>query len=219
MNANTNTQITIQEIAPHYPKDPVHGFGHIMRVLKIAKQIHAQEPQANWDLIRAAVLLHDIEGAAGAEAERLDHQEQAALFAENFLTKKKWSQADIQTVTHAIRAHRFRKEPNPQTLEAKIVFDADKIDAIGATGVARAIAYAVTHDSPIYSPPSQQFLETGKKGANEPHSAYHEYHFKLRNIINRLYTNSGKQVAQAKQTLMVQFFENLAQEQNFSNLS
>ncbi len=210
--------ITIQEIAPRYPQDPVHGFAHILRVLKIAQEICKQEPQANWRIIRAAVLLHDIEGAAGPEAERLAHQEQAALFAQTFLAEKNWSQADIEAVTHAIRAHRFRHQPNPQTLEAQIVFDADKIDAIGATGVARAIAYAVSHNNPIFSPPSDEFLQTGQKQPDEPHSAYHEYHFKLRNIIHRLYTPSAIQVAQSRQTLMVNFFETLAQEQDFSQL-
>ncbi len=210
--------ITIQEIAPRYPQDPVHGFAHILRVLKIAQEITTQEPQANWRIIRTAVLLHDIEGAAGPEADRLDHQEQAALFAQTFLAEKNWSQTDINAVTHAIRAHRFRHQPDPQTLEAQIVFDADKIDAIGATGVARALAYAVSHNNPVYAPPSQEFLQTGQKLPNEPHSAFHEYHFKLRNIINRLHTSTAKQVAQSRQTLMVNFFETLAQEQDFSQL-
>ena len=210
--------ITIQEIAPRYPQDPVHGFAHILRVLKIAEEICKQEPHANWRIIRTAVLLHDIEGAAGPEAERLAHQEQAALFAQTFLAQKHWSQADIDAVAHAIRAHRFRHQPDPETLEAQIVFDADKIDAIGATGVARSLAYAVSHNNPIFYPPSDEFLQTGQKLPDEPHSAYHEYHFKLRNIINRLYTSTAKQVAQSRQTLMVNFFETLAQEQDFSQL-
>ena len=63
--------ITIQEIAPRYPQDPVHGFAHILRVLKIAQEICKQEPQANWRIIRAAVLLHDIEGAAAPKQSAL----------------------------------------------------------------------------------------------------------------------------------------------------
>lgn len=215
---NKPQPITIQEIAPHYPEDSVHGFGHIMRVLKLAKQIHTMEPQTNWRIIRAAVLLHDIEGATGNKEQRLEHQETSAIFAAQFLSKKNWPENDIQAVCHAIKAHRFRKLPNPETIEAKIVFDADKIDAIGTIGVARSIAYAVSFGNPIFFPPSQQFLTTGKKQTNEPHSSYHEYHFKLRKIIDRLYTTSGKKIAQQKHKLMCEFYETLAQEQDFSKL-
>ena len=66
----------------------------------------------------------------------------------------------------------------PQTLEAKILFDADKLDVIGAVGVARTIAFDVVVNQPIYTEPSERFLATGEKEPGEPHSSYHEYLFK-----------------------------------------
>jgi uncharacterized protein len=75
-----------------------------------------------------------------------------------------WDEARISAVQHCIRAHRFRdnSEP-PNTLEAKVLFDADKLEVLGAIGVARTIAYAVVRGQPVYSQPSQSFLETDEK--------------------------------------------------------
>jgi uncharacterized protein len=70
----------------------------------------------------------------------------------------------IAAVQHCIRAHRFRddREP-PQTLEAKILFDADKLDVLGAIGAARTIAYAVLDGQPVYAEPSPRFRSTFQK--------------------------------------------------------
>jgi len=116
-------------------------------------------------------------------------------------------------VQHCIRSHRFRdhSEP-PQTIEAQVLFDADKLDAIGALGVARAIAYAACAGQPAYAPPSPHFLNTGQTEPGEPHSAYHEYLFKLARIRERLQTASGRALAAERHATMAQFFERLAQE-------
>jgi uncharacterized protein len=116
-------------------------------------------------------------------------------------------------VKHCIRAHRYRdRQEPPQTLEAKVLFDADKLDAIGAVGVARAIGYAIQAGQPAYAPPSAQFLETGELEPGEPHSAYHEYHFKLRRIKDRMLTATGRKMAVERHQVMAEFFERLARE-------
>ncbi len=73
-----------------------------------------------------------------------------------------------------------------------MLFDADKLDAIGAIGVARALAYAVLDGQPLYAAPSQTFIETLKTEPGEAYTAYHEHLFKLSKIKERMQTKSGQ---------------------------
>ena len=145
--------------------------------------------------------------------DRLNHHLSSAEFAAQVLKAEGWDERRIAAVQHCIRAHRFRDNREaPHSLEAKILFDADKLDAIGAVGVARAIGYALQAGQPAYARPSAQFLERGELAPGEPHSAYHEYLFKLRKIIERLYTASGRRLAEERHRSMAVFFERLAEE-------
>ncbi len=196
---------TIEEAQGYYPDDdPVHGFSHILRVYRLCERIGRQE-NADLTIVRAAALLHDVEGDVDV---REDHHLAAARFAEKTLIKEGWSEDAIKAVVHCIRAHRFRDDPEkPQTLEAQVRFDADKIDAIGAVGVARAVAYAVRAGMDVYAPPSDLYLSSGKYEPGESQTVAHEYLFKLRHIKDRLFTPSGRSLAAERHELMVRFFE------------
>jgi len=196
---------TIEEARGYYPDDdPVHGFSHILRVYRLCERIGRQE-NADLTIVRAAALLHDVEGDVDV---REDHHLAAARFAEKTLVKEGWSEEGIKAVVHCIRAHRFRDDSEkPQTLEAQVLFDADKIDAIGAVGVARAVAYAVRAGMDVYAPPSDLYLSSGKYEPGESQTVAHEYLFKLRHIKNRLFTPSGRSLAAERHDLMVRFFE------------
>ncbi|MFM8320716.1 MAG: HD domain-containing protein [Chloroflexota bacterium] len=204
---------TIAQAKNWYPsKDPVHGFDHVMRVYMLAEQI-AQAEGADMGIVRAAVLLHDAQDPDRPRLKRGTHQLAAAAIAQLILVNEGWPAGRISAVEHCIRSHRFRdpKEP-PQTLEAKVLFDADKLDAIGAIGVARAIAYAASHSQPVYATPSEQFLTTGELEPGEPHSAYHEFRFKLVKLKDRLYTETARRIGEQRHFEMVAFFETLARE-------
>ncbi len=205
--------LTLETARRWYDDDPTHGFGHIVRVYRLAEDI-ARAEGADLALVRAAALLHDAHDAASLEAAgRAGHHLASAHFAARVLQAEGWDEARIAAVQHCIRAHRFRDDrEQPQTLEARCLFDADKLDAIGAVGVARAIAYAVNHGAPIYAPPSQQFLTSGQKQPDEPHSAWHEYWFKLRHLPERLFTRRGRALAADRARLMERYFQALAQE-------
>lgn len=202
-----------------YPQDdPVHGFDHVLRVLHMAERL-AQSEQADREIVRAAVLLHDAVDpdappeTPAAEA-RQDHHHASARFACKVLLAEGWDEGRIAEVEHCIRAHRYRDDrEQPQSLEACVLFDADKLDAIGAIGVARAAAYAVMHGQPVYAEPSEHFRQTGQLQPGEPHSAYHELVFKLANLKNRLYTRSARQIAEQRHQFMLAFFERLKAEQ------
>lgn len=207
---------TIESAREWYPEvDPVHGFDHILRVYRMAEKLAAMEG-ADLEIVRAAALLHDAQGSqtSGGEEGRLDHHQVSAEFARQVLSAEGWSEERIAAVQHCILAHRFRDEStSPQSLEAKILFDADKLDVIGAVGVSRTIAYDVVVNQPIFTEPSNRFLETGEKEPGEAHSSYHEYLFKLRLIKDRLYTRSAQAIAKERHRFMVQFFERLVGEE------
>ena len=206
---------TIEKARSWYPKtDPVHGFDHVLRVYHLAERL-AMSEGADLEIVRAAVLLHDAEssGSGDTNTERKVHHQAAADFAHHILKAEGWPEARIAAVQHCIRAHRFRDDSEqPQTLEAQILFDADKLDAIGAIGVARAIAYAARDGQPAFSPPSERFLKTGQKEPGEGHSSYHEFIYKLQKLKDRMYTPSGRVLAEERNRFMSEFYQRLQAE-------
>lgn len=198
--------------------DPVHGFDHILRVYRMAEKIAIAEG-ADLEIVRAAALLHDAEGSDPVDkAKRQQHHHASAAFAGEILLTEGWDTPRIAAVQHCIRAHRFRNpSETPQTLEAQIIFDADKLDAIGAIGLARLIAFVMHTGQPLYAVPSRQFVETGKKEAGEIHSAYHEYLFKLGKLKDCMFTTSGKAIALKRHDVLDVFFQQLRAEVDGEN--
>ena len=204
---------TFEEAKKLYPpSDGVHGFDHVERVYQMALKIGDAEG-ADLEIIKAAALLHDVEGSAPGKKERANHHEQSAEFAAQLLRKEGWEEDRISAVMHCIRAHRYRSGGEaPATIEAKCLFDADKLDVLGAIGVARTIAYAVMAGTPHYEEPSEQFIKTGKEVPGELHSAYHEYLFKLIKVKDRLFTKTARKIAAQRHKFLVQYFEQLRAE-------
>ncbi len=204
---------TLQQARAWYTQsDAVHAFDHVERVYHMAERLALAEG-ADLEIVRAAALLHDTgETTPGAE-ERASHHFAASDFAAEVLRAEGWSEERIAAVQHCIRAHRFRdnREP-PSTPEARVLFDADKLDVLGAIGVARAVAYATLAGEPVFAAPSARFLQSGEEEPGEPHSAYHEYLFKLRKIKDRLFTRTARALAAGRDTYIGQYFEQLQAE-------
>lgn len=170
---------------------------------------------ADLEIVRTAALLHDAEGSAThlGEEGRANHQHESAEFAREILEKEGWSQDRIESVLHCIRAHRYRyRSEMPQTIEAKVLFDSDKLDVLGAIGVVRTVAYDVVVGVPVYVEPSERFRRTGEKEPGEPHSSYHEYLYKLSKIKDLLYTPFARQIADDRHRYMEDFFTRLSAE-------
>ena len=207
--------ITVEEAKSWYEEaDEVHSFEHVLRVKAMTERIGRAEG-ANLEIIEAAAYLHDSRGASPEEGgkARKEHHIASAEFAGEVLASKGWSQERIEAVQHCIRAHRYRHNgERPETLEAQCMFDADKLDVLGAVGAARTIAYAVLAGQPVLSEPSQQFLETGIKEPGEPHSSYHEYLFKLRKVKDQLFTTTGKLIAEDRNDFLTEFYTRLLAE-------
>jgi uncharacterized protein len=204
---------TIEQARGWYPQnDPVHGFDHVLRVMRSAEKI-GEELGADLEILRAAALLHDAAGADPRE-NRAEHENASADFAREILGEEGWSLDRIEAVVNCILSHRYRGHQQPASLEAQILFDADKLDVVGAFGVARTIGYAIQAGQPIFVEPSEKFLTSGEAEDGEPHSAYHEYLFKLRHVRDRLHTEPAQYMAAEREKTLVNFFEQLAAEAN-----
>jgi uncharacterized protein len=189
-----------------------HDFDHVLRVTALAERIAAAEG-ADRTVVRTAALLHDIGESEGRE----DHHLRGAAKARALLQGQ--PEACVEAVTHAIEAHRFRANPAPTTLEAQVLSDADKLDAIGAIGVARAYAYAGAHGTALWKLPWQA-IAGGQEGdairspdaLGEDYTPVHEFVYKLDRIPDRLYTATARTIAAERQRFMHVFFDRLDEE-------
>lgn len=190
-----------------------HDFDHILRVLALAERL-AVEEGADLDIIRAAVLLHDVarfeEDHSGDGS--IDHAEQAAQHARNLLLNRGANAEFAERVADAISSHRFRGEKRPTTLEAKILFDADKLDALGATGIARSYAIAGATNQRLYSEPEPDGIATKYQLHSENHTPVAEFSVKLSKLRDLMHTATAKRLAAQRHDFMVEFFERLRAE-------
>lgn len=198
--------ISIEEARALYPEaGGAHGFSHVLRVLQLAEHIGWAEG-ADMRILRTACLLHDI-GRPIEEQTGICHAVWGAERARQLLAGH--PPELVEAIAHAIAAHRFRNEVQPRTLEAKVLSDADKLDALGAIGVARAYAMAGERGSALWAP-----METARNGdAGEAgHTPVHEYLRKLSRLPDHLYTPTARRMAEHRLHFMAQFFEELEAE-------
>jgi uncharacterized protein len=199
--------ITVEEARRHYEgSDAIHDFDHVLRVVALAERL-SREEGADLAIVRTAGLLHDV--ARGHESEESDdHAQLGAEMARRLLADQPAEK--VEAVAHAIAAHRFRTGPEPETLEASVLHDADKLDAIGAIGVARAFAYGGHKGQRLWREVRADYRED--PATREEHTPVHEYAIKLSRIRERLLTESARRIAEERHAFMVAFFERLERE-------
>ena len=205
--------ITEEQARQYYGDNDIsHSFEHVRQVVALAERV-AQAEGADLDIVRTAALLHDI-GRAEQSRTGACHAEVGARQSREIL--KDYPPDFVESVVHAIATHRYRDEDNmPQTLEAKVLFDADKLDAIGAVGVGRAYAMAGRRGQKLWS--SLDASDTGDRssvieGKAEEHTPVQEYLFKLRHLEDVMFTETGRSLAAERHTFMVNFFDRLDRE-------
>jgi len=161
-----------------------HDEGHVERVIKLARYI-AEREGARLDVVLKAAELHDI--ARGYP----NHARKSAEIARELL--KDHDAEFVEAVCHAIEAHSFSGKMKPKTLEAKILSDADKLDAIGAIGVARA------------------FLYSGEKGRSIEETLKH-FEEKLLKLRDLLYTETARKIAEERHRFLEIFYRQIKKE-------
>ncbi len=200
----------VQEIFATMPS--CHDFDHTLRVRQNAA-ILAQAESADLLVVDYAALLHDI----GRQQELQDQGQTchatlgAAMVKPILLELGVQEEQFIQAVAECVRTHRYRvrNDLKPSSPEAKVVFDADKLDSLGAIGLARAFNFAGRIGARVHN--SRKEAMTAKSYSRED-SAYREFLVKLQFLPKAMLTNSGKSLAKRRYQLMEQFFRQLEQE-------
>ena len=191
--------------------DSAHDREHVYRVLYNALEI-AKGEDVDYDILIAACLLHDIGRIDQVKDPTLCHAEVGSEKAYHFLLEIGMAESFAAQVRHCILTHRFRKNLLPQTLEAKILFDADKLDVTGAIGIARTLMYRGTLTEPLYRHLPDGSISNGSE--NIGHSFFREYKFKLEKLYDRFYTTRGAELAKSRQAIAKAYYESLYAEVN-----
>jgi len=142
--------LKIEEYMLSCMNDGAHDRQHIYRVLYFALDL-ACEFTLDKDVLIAAALLHDIGRDAQFKNPECDHAIVGADMAYDYLLKISWDKNKAAHVKSCIATHRYRNSNLPDSIEAKILFDADKLDATGTMGIARTLMYNGIVSRPIYS--------------------------------------------------------------------
>jgi len=191
-------------------RDSAHDTQHVYRVLHYAMDIAAHETGSDPKILRAACLLHDIGRAEQYADPRVDHAACGAEKARAWLEANGYRAEFARAVSDCVFTHRFRSDNPPRSLEAKILFDADKLDACGAMGMARTLLYCALSDLPLY-----MLGEDGAvlDGAHDTQNTFfREYRFKLEKLYDGFFTRRGEVLARERRDAAGAFYGALLRE-------
>ncbi len=186
-----------------------HAWDHTLRVYRLCERIGSKEG-ADMNVLMAAAYLHDI-GRASQDASNgaVCHAQEGARIARPFIYELPVSRNRKENIIHCIKAHRYRGNQGPKSLEAKVLFDADKLDAIGAIGIARAYLFAGEVGARLHTPDVK--VEVSRP-YSENDTGFREYRVKLRKIRDRMLTKEGRRLADARHAFMEDFFKRFTKE-------
>jgi uncharacterized protein len=186
-----------------------HDWEHTLRVYGLCERIGPAE-KADMDVLRVAAYLHDI-GRADQDSTSgsVCHAEKGAEMALPIVKKLPLTEEQKTNIIHCIRAHRFRGKCQPETAEAKVLFDADKLDAIGAVGVARAFLFAGEVGARLHNP-DMKIEETMPYSRED--TGFREFKVKLCKIRERILTEEGRKLADERHAFMEGFFNRFLEE-------
>jgi uncharacterized protein len=184
--------------------DPAHDFEHVMRVYRNAERICKSE-NGNKKLILSAVLLHDIIKIKN----RKDSALKSAKLSEKILKENYFLDDEITIISDAIKEHSFSKGKIPSTLEGKILQDADRLDAIGAIGLARVFSFSGSNNRPFYDP-KDPFSKN--RNLNDNKWAIDHFYEKLLTLEEKMNTKTGKTIAKKRTKTLKDFLKELKNE-------
>lgn len=208
---DTSEYLLIENFMLSMMHDSAHDVMHVYRVFKIAMHIAERYEKADRDVLAAACLLHDIGRDAQFKDPELDHAIDGAFEAEAFLLSIGWSGKKSSHVKDCISSHRWRNDLVPDSIEAKILFDADKLDVCGAVGIARTLMYLGKENGLLYTLCEEGTVLSGKKRWHGD-SFFREYHRKLKDVDNRLFTNEARHIAKKRKKAARDFHKALKNE-------
>ncbi len=190
-------------------RDPAHDFSHIMRVYKNAELIGNRE-DAEMEILLVATLLHDLVVYPKGSAKRSKSADDSADIAEKLLQHYNYPQVKIDKVCYCIRTHSYSKKLIPSTLEGKILQDADRLDAIGAIGIARTFSVGGSEKRLFYNP-KDPFCKSCREYDDKQWTLDH-FQTKLLKLKDSMHTQTAREIAKERTKFMKLFIDQLEKE-------
>jgi uncharacterized protein len=190
-------------------RDPAHDFYHIKRVYKNAKIIGRHE-RPNMDILLPAVLLHDLVMHPKGSAKSSKSADESADLAEDILQSYGYPQDEITQICYCIRMHSYSKKFVPASIEGKILQDADRLDALGAIGIARTFSVGGSENRKLYNA-NDPFYRTIREVDDIQWTLDH-FQTKLLKLEYSMHTKMGKKMAQERTSFMLLFIRQLQKE-------
>jgi len=208
---NRSMYKTIENFMYNCMKDAAHDPEHIFRVLYQALNIASKRTEKiNYNVLIASCLLHDIGREEQFKNQKICHAEIGGTMAKEFLLKNGWSEEDAEHVNKNISSHRFRGNNAPETLEAKILFDSDKLDVVGCLGIARTLMYKGTTGGKIYEMKNNEICFGLDK--NDEETFFKEYNVKLKNLYGKFFTKEAEEIAKKQKEYAQLFYDKLIEQ-------
>lgn len=197
-----------KEVFNRQINDSAHDFQHTMRVYNNAKKICKKE-NANVKLVLSAALLHDIVSYPKSDKRSKLSSIESAKKSKKILKKLNFSQEEIQIVSDAIRDHSFSRNKIPATIEGKILQDADRLDALGAIGIARVFAVGGLEKRSFYN---LQDPFCNRRLHDDTNWTLDHFYHKLLKLESLMNTNSARIEAKKRTTVLKSFLSQLKKE-------
>ncbi|MBA8880764.1 HD domain-containing protein [Phyllobacterium myrsinacearum] len=200
-----------EQLLPHVTDgstDGSHDLSHLLRVWKNARAIQSEEG-GDMEILAAATILHDCVAVEKNSPHRAQASQLAAAKASKLLADTGWQLPRIAAAAHAIEAHSFSANITPRTLEAKILQDADRLDAIGMVGAARCFYIAGRMGSGLYDPVDPTAID---RELDDKNFAIDHFEVKLFKLTAGFNTGKGAQIAQARQERLRRFLDEFLDE-------
>ncbi|AQS05977.1 HD domain-containing protein [Clostridium beijerinckii] len=197
-----------------------HNLDHVFRVYNLCLLIAQHEKDIDLEILIPSALLHDIARVEESQDKtgEIDHAVLGSVIAEDILRTLEYEEEKIEKIKHCIIAHRFRTGNEPNTMEAKILFDSDKLDVIGASGIARTFMLAgqfgqrLTVNESLDEYLEGNTVENGRLKDVSKHTPFIEYEVKFKKIPDKLYTDKAKEIGKERLKFMDEYFNRLKSE-------
>lgn len=216
MNIDTKYKKII-EIVQDKMTCSAHNLDHVFRVYNLCLLVAKHEENVDLEVLIPSALLHDIARVEESKDKtgELDHAILGSEIAEDILRKLQYEEDKIEKIKHCIISHRFRTGNEPHTIEAKILFDSDKLDALGASGIARTFMLSgqfgqrLTINETLKDYLEYNTVENGRLKDVSKHTPFIEYETKFKKIPDKLYTKQAKEIGKERLKFMEEYFNRL----------
>jgi uncharacterized protein len=213
----------IQDIVKKELSCSAHDWDHVMRVYNMTLHLAKYEKKIDLDILKTATLLHDIARARedNDKTGKTDHSIESAKMSVGILKKLGYSEEKIDKIIHCILSHRYKTNNEPETIEAKILFDADKLDSMGAIVILRSGMWMGRHGCQIF--PKIELNKyakfnlmggklTGRIKNASLHNIFYEHEIKGKKLVKKMHTKEAKRIAKNRFEFMDKFLDRVEKE-------